>query len=1032
MVTGAELATAERFTPDWLARQRTFAFHGRRGQLNLLKEKRQRGGQGYWYAYRRVRGQMLKRYLGRDEQVDPERLEELAEELRAETGEAGGRALLPAREMMVPALEGRGVEVVSGPEYLAPLSFDPLLMSRLQLPRPQKTLLWREQLLDLLDRGLEYKVTLVSGAAGYGKTTLIAQWIASREARPDFPLVASVALDEGDNDPIRFWRYVIAACQRFTPAPGREALALLLSARLPPFQLKPLEMALVALLNELSQLEQPGILVLDNVHVINSPRVVESLSFFLEHLPSKLHAILLMRGDPPFSPVRLLARNELLDISPEDLVFSLEETRVFFEQELAFPLPLRLVRQLHLRLEGWPAGLRLVSKVLPRLANEQEIEAVIETFAGNHWTVRGYFLSEVFHILPEEQQTFLLRTSVLPRLNAALCDALLGSNDSERVIEALRSGDFFLAPLDGSGEWMRYQALFAETMQQEARRRLGDEHINYLAVQASLWYEEHAFLAEAIETALSASAYERAASLLACFITIKEQSRRSVFLELYSLRHWLESLPEAELERKPDFCLYYGMILLFTLVEGVRVQSGRERIYHLLQLAEQHWRDANDTTRLAQVFSFRALLARQEGRMLQALTWARQALAWLPEEDLTWRTIALSVVGVGEIVAGTLEQAREALLAAQQFNRRLGNTMYERATRGMLNWAYVEEGALRHAAEQFRQMRAEAREQEDHDDIARMQLSLARILYEWNQLAEAEQAAREGEMLGERLQVDEIACTAALRLAWIEQARGQRRQAQERLSAWLAQGPVPQVPQSYQLYREVQAELARLKLASGDLAAVERWAGSLEQRAEILPPYQRQRERLMLARLWLAREELAEARDMLEELAAMARQTGHQAFLLNIQIVQVQVYARQGARARARELLRDVLVAARDEGYVRLFLDEGEVVGELLRESLTHLRESALQAYARDLVNASGLLSGGDLSIAQVGLPEALSPQELRVLRLLVAGNSNADIARELVVSVNTVRSHVQNLYRKLDVSSRVQASVVARQLGLV
>jgi LuxR family maltose regulon positive regulatory protein len=742
-----------------------------------------------------------------------------------------------------------------------------------------------------------------------------------------------------------------------------------------------------------------------------------------------------MRGDPPFSPLRLLARNELLDISPKDLVFSLEETRVFLDQELSFALPLRLVRQLHQRLEGWPAGLRLASRVLTRLADEQEIEVMIASFAGHHWAIRGYFLSEVFHILPEELRAFLLHTSVLPRLNAALCDALLGRNDSANVIEALRSGDFFLAPLDETGEWMRYQGLFAEIMQQEARRLLGDERVNQLAIQASLWYEEHALLSDAIETALNATAYERAASLIARFIAMKEQNSLSVFFEPYSLKRWLERLPEAELERRPDFCLYYGMILLFTLVERSRIQTGRERIYHLLQLAEQQWRDANATAKLAQVFSFRALLARQEGRMLQALTWARQALAWLPEEDLTWRTIALTVVGTGEVVSGTLERAREAFLEARQLNRRLGNTMYERATRGMLSGMFVEEGALRYAAEQFRQMLAEARAQEDHDDIAHTQLGLARILYEWNQLAEAEQSAREGEALGEQLQEEEFLYMAALRLARIEQARGQSEQARERLSAWLARGPVPQAPQGYQFYREVQAELARLQLADGNRAAVERWASGLEQRAEILPPYQRQREQLMLARLRLAQGELTEAQGLLEELAASARQTGHQVFLLSTQIVLAQVYARQGEQAKARAQLRDVLAGAHSEGYIRLFLDEGAPVSELLRDLLPHLREGALLAYVRDLVNAAGetrLLPGEEKATGLVALPEALSPQELRVLRLLVAGNSNAEIASELVVSVNTVRSHVQNLYRKLDVNSRVQASSVARQLGLL
>ena len=296
-------------------------------------------------------------------------------------------------------------------------------MPKLQLPRIQKALLRREHLLEELDKGLERKLTLISGPAGYGKTTAVAQWIRERGARPDFSHVACITLDEGDNDPIRFWRYMIAACQKFHAGFGKEALDLLLANRLPPF--KPLEMMLTALLNELSQLEQSCVLILDDFHVISSPQVSETLSFFLDHLPISFHLFMLIRGDPPISLTRLRARNELQDIYPPYLGFSLEETRAFFEQALPFPLSVKVLRQIHEKLEGWPTGIRLLASMLHRVKSEQELAHMLEAFSGRHWSIQDYFLNEVLHTLPEEQLEFLLQTSILPRLTAALCDALL-------------------------------------------------------------------------------------------------------------------------------------------------------------------------------------------------------------------------------------------------------------------------------------------------------------------------------------------------------------------------------------------------------------------------------------------------------------------------------------------------------------------------------------------------------------------------------------------------------------------------------
>lgn len=999
---------------QWLGEHRSFSFHGRNGQINVLKEKRSRGGDGYWYAYRRQGKQMLKRYVGRGAQLSMERLEEIA-------------SLLAMEEEATKAGPLKAPVVVE-----AQAQFEPLLMPKVQLPRMQKSLLRREHLLQVLDKSLDYRLTVISGPAGYGKTTAVAQWIAERSSRRDFPRAAYIALDEGDNDPIRFWRYVIAACQKFQAGFGKEALDLLLANRLPPF--KPLEMMLTALLNELSQLEQPCILILDDFHGISSPQVRETLSFFLDHLPTSFHLFLLVRGEPLLSLTRMRARNELLDIYPPYLGFSLEETRAFFEQELPFALSTKMQRQIYKRLEGWPTGIRLLVGLLHVVESEQEVEHRLAAFTGSFWSLQDYFFQEVLSTLPEELEEFLLQTSILPRLTAALCDAVLERDDSSMLLQALHNGDLFIVPLDATGEWGRYQALFAEAMQQEARKRLGEGRLCRVAAAASLWYEQYGYHDEAIETALNASAFTRAANLMQQYMENKQQSSTVTIPipELYDLKRWLERLPEEELERKPDLCMQYAMTLLFMLMENPRDRERKERIYKLLQVAEQKWRDANNTAKLAEVFSFRSLLARQEGKMLQAVTWARQALAWLSPENRTWRTIALTVVGFGETLDGNLKNARKYLLEALILNEQQGNLVYARANRGMLSWVSIEQGELHHAAEQFRQMQAEARMQEDYDDIARTQLGLAQIAYQWNNLEEARQATQEALEIGERLGMEEFQALATARLALIEHTQGQTTQARQRLLAWLAGRTTPVTPHSYHLYREVQATLAHLYLAGGDLLSVERWFESIERREEPLPLLQRQREQLLKARLLLAQGETRTAIEQLERLSAAAQETGHFTLQREAHVVLSLAYFHGGRREQGQQQLLELLATTRSENYLRLYIDQGEEMADHVRELLPHISEKMVLIYARRILKAFDRGTGASSVQAQAVeavLLEPLSAQEQKVLRLLAAGNSNAEIARELVVSVNTIRTQVQSIYRKLNVNNRVEASEVARKL---
>ena len=1045
----------------WLRAHHSFSFQGQHGRLNLLKETRQRGEEGYWYAYRSQGKRTLKRYVGRSADLTIEHLEEIAWKLTNET--------------TVRTPEGHpSLRLEQGAEQQLPF-----LLPKLQPPPLPVALIRRERLLTLLDTALQSPLTLLVASAGSGKTTLMRQWMIERAAQAtnQFPLIAWISLEAADNDPTRFWNYMLTACQ--FDQPHQEALARLLgktqpfvsSSTDPAFPVTEeadarlagvesrgeaqklhasgweifLGEVLSTFLHALAHLPGEVILVLENYQTITSPQLHESVAFFLDHLPANVHLSMLTRSEPSLPLAHLRASGRLYEVTGRDLRFSLEEMLAFLQQVIPRSLSTPLLHALEARLQGWAAGLRLLAFTLQRAEKQLDDESLLALLDGGRHPFLEYFVSEVFLLQPLPLQDFLLQTCLLRSLNSSLCDALLGGNESAAHLNTLARTHLYLERFERSEPhltqetqpWYHYHPLFAEAMLHIARQRFGAEQLRAQAEQAMHWYLQHNLLSDAIETTLAVGESVQAAALIEQFLQIQQIQVPSWSLwhvqQTRLLRRWLTALPSDLIRHRPLLALGQAEVLLFTsiLEQQPFLPQYRTQIEEMLYLAEEHFRAQGELIWLKRLLFTRTLIERSTGNITQAASYVRQQGSDLVPTLSSG--LNMHVLGTEELLTGQVERAIQIFLEARGLYEQLDSPPIMRSNSVLLGRTYFEHGEMHLAAEYFRQILASARPEQDFDDIGDAQLGLARISYEWNQLADAEQQALEAFELGERLANEELCVQASLILARVEQVQGQSVQAQQRCWTLLTRYPSASSSDDlslrHRLYLEIQATLAWLWLKSGNLSAVEQWTN---QRQPIYGLAQSEQEDLLVVRLLLAQEKIEAAREICVRVAASADASQRQRIALPAHLLLSLVDVSSKRLSEAKKHLRLVVAQVCSEGYTRLFLDEGEPMQTLLQALTPILREETQRTYLRHLLLAFAQERASGASPSQTALIEPLSRQEQRVLQRLCAGQTNQEIADELVVSINTVRTQVRSIYQKLNVKNRVEASDLARQLKLL
>lgn len=1007
--------TEQRFGPeggalwsDFLDTHTSFTFQGREGRLSLMKEARTRGT-GYWYAYRVSGQRTYKQYLGRSGNVTMARLEEVASVL--------AHATLAAQATRT---DGQ------------PFAPGSLLLPKLQPPRLPIALVERPRLLQRLDAALERKLTLLVAPAGSGKTTIVNQWIHERWSGGLAKPLAWISLDRGDNDLLRFWRSLITACQTFQPSIGQAALAHFAAALQPPFASFAFETALISLINELTRLTQGGLLILDDYHTIENAQIHETLTFFLDHLPATWSVLVLTRAEPLSLPLlRWRAKGDLCELHGAELCFSPEETAAFVRQSFPVPLSTEVLKQLDETLQGWIAGLRLLALTFPAhelragQTTAQTLEHALISLSqpteasSPYQPLLAYFVTEIFATQSEQLQRFLLQTSVLTRLSGPLCEAVTGEEHGAEHLEEIAQAGLFLERLNGG--WYSFHALFAEAMRREAALRLGGDTLRMLSLRASYWYEEHTMNAEAIEASLLARDFERTALLL------EGLNLDGQITELYTLHRWLEAMPEAVLSAHPLLCWLAALTLQVPQREKQLSQEARERVEGLLQMAEAGARQRQQVEILGLAAALRATGAWQQMLYASAFTYAQQALASLPRDGQeshfqVWRGVCLFIIGIGHMYENKLNDARSAFLEAYKYSLIAEDRHFTCGLLLLLGVCCSMPGELYQAREHYQQALAEARKQEDHEVIAQALLGLARLAFAWRRLSLAEQQINEALMFVPEENVD-LRNGATLQLAELAYAYRRVSEARQQAEELLARLRLTPSHEASQMLPQVVLFLARLSLE----------AGAVQDAAQILETLdlEAMASRIFQARLLLAQGKPREAILLLESLLPDVQEWQQR---IESQLLLALAYVDCGESQSARQWLQQALSLAHRAGLLSLFLAEGKPLASLLRQLLPTLQEPGVRSHAQAILRAFARSAEmpSENTPASGLLAEPLSAQEQRVLRLLAVGWSNQEIARELVVSINTVKDHAKHLYRKLGVSNRVQAGEVARQLKLL
>jgi LuxR family maltose regulon positive regulatory protein len=880
-----------------------------------------------------------------------------------------------------------------------------LLATKLRIPPASQHAVQRPRLVDQLERDIpHYKLVLLSAPAGYGKTTLLAQW--ARFSR--FP-VAWLSLSDEDNDVERFFRYLVTAWEEACPSVRDSSLGLLLDSKAPD-----LDTVLTWFINVANDLPDHLGFVLDDFQLIDEPEIDSALAFLVDHLPAKVHFVFAGREAPRLPLARYRARQELLELRSDDLHFRLDETSDFLNQRMGLDLGPAEIEALQARLEGWIAGIQLAALTLRRRDGGDAVDV-----RGTHRYIADYLSEDVLAQRPRHVQRFLLQTGILDRLNGSLCDAVTGRNDGARMLEQLERENLFLVALDDRREWYRYHRLFADFLRAELGRRHPDG-IRRLHSRAARWFHEHAEAEPALRHAVDSRDVE-------LVIEIAEQSvfGKIVGGELREVQRWLSWMPTDWDRLYPEVGVYRAALALAT-------GSFDDCTRRLIQIEQQLAHDESDEgrRRAASVPALRCFMACFQNDLASAEIYADQALRALPLNDFNFRPGIYGALGDTYRRNGYWKEAEQSYLKLLDYEHAQAFRVESAHLFGALADLDLRRGRLRSAAGYWRKAQAAIEEPDNRGTyplpvIGWVYVRMADLLYEWNELADAAQYLTRGleraELAGDvRTLIAGHLVAARLKLTQGDVASAT--ESLERVRLLLESSPFPDWASRFE---RVQLELW---LVQGKLRAAANWADELPPADTLSGQEEAEFLQLAIARVRIIKgddESVAEALRLLQSLAQSAEAEGRMGIQIEALALRALAHWRRGEQPRALLSLEHALRLAEPEDYARLFADLGAPMARLLQ----HARSRAVMPeYVGRLLAAFG-----DVDVpGQSTIVEPLTKREQEILALLAAGLTNQEIADHLSISSQTVKKHTGNIYGKLGARSRTEAVALARDLELL
>jgi LuxR family transcriptional regulator, maltose regulon positive regulatory protein len=886
-----------------------------------------------------------------------------------------------------------------------------LLVSKLHQPALPAKQVQRPQLIKLLNEGLadDRALTLVSAPAGFGKTTCISEWIEGL----GLP-VAWLSLDKSDNDPARFLRYFLAALQRVEPVLGRDLQNVLASGELPP-----LEVITTHLINGILNTPDRFLLILDDFQVIQDHTILQVLEQLLTHQPYPLHLVIITREDPLLPIARLRANNRMTEIRAGDLRFNKAEAISFLNERMGLSLTSEDISILENRTEGWIAGLQLAGL---SIRSQQNPSQFIANLSGSHRFILTYLLEEVLHQEPTEIQDFMLQTSILDRLNGDLCDAVTGQTGSKQLLEQLYYANLFLIPLDDEQNWYRYHHLFSDLLRNQ-QSRLPKEEISELHLRASRWYESIGMVSEAIEHALEGKHYTWAVLLL-------EKYAMQILSPGYAktLEGWMQAIPEEFQNQNPKANLSFAWMQL--------LRGNYEKIPRYLKIIEPAvaqvdpdavLEDENAKLLLAEWYAFQSNFLNVMGKPDESIACAHSALQYIPAENHYLLSLAYLGLGGSYRLKGDYTNLIASYQKAAHFSASSKNVLGEMLSVSAITIASIQYGHLKFAAKTGSEVIEHYQKSSGLPPpiMGTVYGSVGLVYYEWNQLEKTNQYFQISTQLAALVGHNAGIVYSGVNMSRLYQAQGDLTAAERAIKqavhlldfgapAWLRP--------------EAAVQQVRIYLSQHNPAAA---GAMIDQSESAAPPHIL----LRLARLRLLhylgtknadQSALQKATDLANQLIEAGRQSQRMGIVLQALLLRAQMQPETGSQADMMQAIE----LAEPEGFIRTFLDEGPAIAHLLKRLPDFPK---YRTYIHLLLRAFGEVNSSAVSTPKdETLIEALSDRELEVLRLIAQGMKYEEIAEALVITLNTVRFHVKQIYRKLDVNNRTNAIEIARHLDLL